>query len=120
MTIQFQEWNENAGIMTPGNFELKYPAITICPKVSTKYAITEQLGNFLDTSNLPDELLSLRESFFLCGSGLLKDMKNVHFLDYPAKEAKKYYEYDCIRKNKRKGCEVILHSFIICKYLASS
>ena len=113
LTTLVQEWEENAGIMTKGNFELKYPAITICPKVSTKYAIAEQLGNFLDQSNLPDELLFLRESFFLCGSGLLKDMKNVHFLDYPAKEAKKYYEYDCIRKNKRKGCEVILHSFII-------
>ena len=113
MTTLVQEWEENAGVMTKGNFELRYPAITICPKVSTKYAIAEQLGNFLDQSNLPDELLFLRESFFLCGSGLLKDMKNVHFLDYPTKKAKKYYEYYCLQKNEQKDCEVILHSFII-------
>ena len=33
LTIQFKDWDEDAGILTKGNFELKYPAITICPKV---------------------------------------------------------------------------------------
>ena len=107
LTFQVHDWQENAGILTKGKFELKYPAITICPKVSTKYAITEQLGNFLDQSNIPDPLLSLRESFFLCGSGLLGDMDNVHFLDVTSQKAMKYYEDNCLFKIKRKmGCEV--------------
>ena len=107
LTTLFQEWEESAGIMTRGNFVLNYPAITICPKVSNKYAITEQLGNFLDQSNIPDQLLSLRESFFLCGSGLLGDMDNVHFLDVTSQKAMKYYEDNCLFKIKRKmGCEV--------------
>ena len=114
LTNQFQDWEENAGIVTKGKFELKYPAITICPKVSTKYAIAEQLGNFLDPSNLPDELISLRESFFLCGTGLLADMGNVHFLDITPEKAKIYYEDHCFKKsnleNSFKRCKVILHS----------
>ena len=66
LTIQVQDWNENAGILTKGKFELKYPAITICPKISTKYAIAERLGNFIDPLKLPEELLSLRQEFFMC------------------------------------------------------
>ena len=114
LTTLVQEWEANAGIMTKGNFELEYPAITICPKVSTKYAIAERLGNFLDPLNLPDELLSLRERFFLCGSGLLKDMKKIHFLDITSEKANKYYEDQCLRKNRRKGCKVILYSVNQC------
>ena len=70
LTNQFQDWEQNAGVVTNSKFKLKYPAITICPTVSTKYAVAEVLGNFLDSSNLPDELISLRESFFLCTNGL--------------------------------------------------
>lgn len=100
-TSQFQDWEENPGMVTNKKIPLKYPAITICPKVSTKYAIAEVLGNFLDSSNLPDELLSLRESFFLCGSGLWSEMDNVHFLDMTSEKANKYYEDYCFHDNNQ-------------------
>ena len=35
--------------------ELNYPAITICSDVTTKYAIAEQFGNYLDPAELPKE-----------------------------------------------------------------
>ena len=112
LTNQFQDWEENAGIVTKGNFQLPYPAITICPKVSTKYAIAERLGNFLNPSKLPEELLSLRESFFLCGSGLFADMDHVHFLEVTPEKANKYYEDNCITRYDPEfgleSCKVIL------------
>ena len=61
--------------MIQGNIEttdLKYPAATICPKISTKYAIAERLGNYIDPLNLPEELLSLRHDFLTCAFGLSK------------------------------------------------
>ena len=70
LTVQFQDWEENAGVLTKRNFDLKYPAITICPKVSTKYAIVERLGNYIDPLNLPEKLLSLKEDVFLCATYL--------------------------------------------------
>ena len=51
--------------------ELKYPAVTICPKISTKYAIAERLGNYIDPGNLPKGLLSLQQEMFLCATGLM-------------------------------------------------
>ena len=120
LTTLFQEWEENAGIMTKGNFELKYPAITICPKVSTKYAIAEQLGNFLDESNLPKELLSLRESFFFCASGIFADMGNVHFLDITPEKANEYYEDHCNPNNKHNYCKVTNCILLIYLCMASS
>ena len=50
--------------------DLKYPAVTICPKISTKYAIAERLGNYIDPLKLPKELLSLRLDFLTCALGL--------------------------------------------------
>ena len=60
---------------------LKYPAVTICPKISTKYAIAERLGNYIDPLNLPEELLSLRHDFLTCASGLSK-RQGSDFMDY--------------------------------------
>ena len=60
--------------MIKGDFEttdLKYPAVTICPKISTKYAIAERLGNYIDPGNLPKGLLALQQELFLCTTGLM-------------------------------------------------
>ena len=51
--------------------DLKYPAVTICPKISTKYAIAERLGNYIDPGNLPKGLLALQQELFLCASGFM-------------------------------------------------
>ena len=51
--------------------ELKYPAVTICPKISTKYAIAERLGNYIDPENLPKGLEPLQQEMFLCATGLM-------------------------------------------------
>ena len=56
--------------MIQGNTEtidLKYPAVTICPKVSTKYGIAERLGNYIDPNDLPDKVLFLKKELFKCG-----------------------------------------------------
>ena len=45
---------------------MKFPAVTICPKVSFKYGIAERLGNYIDSSSLPEELLLMKNIFFKC------------------------------------------------------
>ena len=45
---------------------LGYPAVTICPKVSTKYGIAERLGNYIDPNNLPEKILTLKKELFKC------------------------------------------------------
>ena len=44
--------------------ELNYPAITICSDVTTKYAIAEQFGNYLDPAELPKEFEDLKATLF--------------------------------------------------------
>ena len=66
---------DGATVLVQGNSEkmnLKYPAVTVCPKVSTKYSIAERLGNLIDPMNLPEELLSLRQDFFMCAARFTK------------------------------------------------
>ena len=66
--ISMQLREDHASILLQGDLkstEMKYPAISICPKITSKYAIAERLGNFIDPMNMPDELLSLRQDFFL-------------------------------------------------------
>ena len=85
-------WGESPSVLTQGKIEttdLKYPAVTICPKVSTRYGIAERLGNYIDPLNLPKGLLSLRHDYFMCAIGLLK--KSLY--DSP----KEFYETKCIR-----------------------
>ena len=98
-------WEENASVMIKGHSkkaELKYPAVTICPKVSTKYAIAERLGNYIDPMNLPKELLALRHDFFMCATGLNKKISSF-------KTYNQWYSYFCggspLRRN---GCQVLL------------
>ena len=45
---------------------LKYPAVTICPTVSTKYGIAERLGNYIDPNKLPEKVLLLKKELFKC------------------------------------------------------
>ena len=85
-------WGESPSVLIQGNVEktvLKYPAVTLCPKVSTRYGIVERLGNYIDPLNLPKGLLSLRHDYFMCAIGLLK--KSLY--DSP----KEFYETKCIR-----------------------
>ena len=71
INLQFISWEESPSVMIQGKkTDLKYPAVTICPKVSTKYAIAERLGNFIDPLNLPEKLLALRQEAFMCATRL--------------------------------------------------
>ena len=69
ISVQFISFDENASVLIQGNseeIELKYPAITICPKVSTKYGIAERLANYIDPDQLPEKILPLKKEFFKC------------------------------------------------------
>ena len=67
---QFQTWEASPHIVTRANvqlFDLNYPAITLCSKGNSKYAIAERLGNYLNPeADLPEDLLDLRKEFALC------------------------------------------------------
>ena len=59
----------NASVLIQGDPEainFKNPAVTICPKVSTKYGIAERLGNYIDPNKLPEKALSLKREIFKC------------------------------------------------------
>ena len=78
ISLQFLSWEENPSILLQGNINeanIKYPAITICPKVAPIYAIAERLGNFIDPSNVPQELMSLRHDYFLSAIGILDKLE---------------------------------------------
>ena len=97
-------WGESPSVLIQGNVEktdLKYPAVTLCPKVSSRYGIAERLGNYIDPLNLPKELLFLRHEYFMCAIGLLKKYELYNSYGTP-KEA---YEDHCIHKRK-KPCKV--------------
>ena len=67
-------WDQNASVLIQGDpekMDLKYPAVTICPKVSTKYGIAERLANYIDPDLLPEKFLQLKNGFFTCGLGTL-------------------------------------------------
>ena len=70
--LQFIAFDENASVLIQGNseeIELKHPAITICPKVSSKHGIAEQLANYADPDKLPEKLWPLKKEFLKCGLG---------------------------------------------------
>ena len=78
-------WNEHASILIQGDSdstEIKSPAVTICPKVSTKHAIAERLGNYIDPMFLPEELVALRRAFLKCATGLNKEIPPPHYGDF--------------------------------------
>ena len=107
--ISMQLREDHASILLQGDIkstELKYPAISICSKITTKYAIAERLGNFIDPMNMPDELLSLRQDFFLRSLEItLPKSKTKDFY-------KNYYQTNCIEYTPMNGCQVEKYSRI--------
>ena len=84
--------------------DLKYPAVTICPKISTKYAIAERLGNYIDPWNLPKGLLELQQELFLCATGFMDGNGKS---DWGVTEYVNWYIEQCDSMTKRKdGCLV--------------
>ena len=66
---QFQLWSNNPTIVTKTNIELSdigFPAITVVPSGSTKYAIAERLGNYLDPENVPDDVSKMVNIYLKC------------------------------------------------------
>ena len=107
IALQFISFDENASVLIQGNIEttdLKYPAITLCPKVTTRWGIVERLGNYIDPLNLPKELLLLRHNSFMCATGFLKKISQYD----TSKEA---FKSECIPKysfgESRESCKVI-------------
>ena len=65
------DWGKNPTFKQKGNFylsNLKYPAMTLCSETSTKYAIVEQMGNYMDPENLPKEAISLLRKYKSCAN----------------------------------------------------
>ena len=108
-------WDDGASILIQGNsekLELKHPAFTICPKVSSKYAFAEKLGNLIDPMNLPEELLTLRHDFFLCAAGFSKKLRGSDSLS----SYKELYEWKC-NYMEQFGCEVLNNEYSFdCSY----
>ena len=93
-------WELNASVLIQGDtdaIDLKYPAVTICPKVSTKYGIAERLGNYIDPNNLPDKAMLLKREMFKCS------------LDSPSDIDKKYADIYFVENDSDSGCGKIQH-----------
>ena len=85
--------------------DLNYPAMTICPLGTTKYAIAERLGNYLDeNSDFLEKFPSLK-GITSCIIPLTSTDCRVNFLGY-----RSYYE-ECLKPRKKHshvpvGCKV--------------
>ena len=89
LKLQVLSWELNASVLIQGDtdaIDLKYPAVTICPKVSTKYGIAERLGNYIDPNNLPDKAMLLKREMFKCSldspSDIDKNYADIYFVEY--------------------------------------
>ena len=109
IVLQLFIWDENPAIIQKGNIELSelnYPAITICSKRSTKYAIVEQLGNYLNVDiELPENINNLLTNMLFCR---IRSSKDVFY-------SRKYYKDEACGSNKvpYQGCKVrILFNFV--------
>ena len=107
LSYQVISWNQSPSVLIQGNIEttdLKYPAVTLCPKVTTRWGIAERLGNYIDPLKLPKELLLLRHNSFMCATGFLKKISQHD----TSKEA---FKSDCIPKysigESSDSCKVI-------------
>ena len=100
ISVQFISFDENASVLIQGNseeIELKSPAITICPTVSTKYGIAERLANYIDPYQLPEKFLQLKNGFFTCGLGTLS----------PSELSKKYDDIAWVENDYSSGSNKI-------------
>ena len=113
---QFIIWSNNPLIIQKSDVELNeinYPAITICSQTSTRYAIAERLGNYIDPENMPEELLSLLERMKMCPLSCTLDANGTCFDSYPASLGshsffyRSYYIRNCNSADlDAKGCKV--------------
>ena len=74
---ELESWQETPSIMRYQQLklsEIQSPAITFCSPSSTKFAIAERLGNYLNAEhNIPDQFIKIREVLlknFLDGTSL--------------------------------------------------
>ena len=98
---QIRSWEENASIITKGHVDLsnlKYPAISICPQSITKYAITEELGNYLKADMfLPEFFAGVRKDLLMCATGMDEFVK---------KWERNTFNDTCKNEKPELGCEV--------------
>ena len=95
LKLQVLSWELNASVLIQGDIDaidLKFPAVTLCPKVSTKYGIAERLGNYIDPNNLPDKAMLLKREMFKCS------------LDSPLDIDKNYADVFFVENNPDSGC----------------
>ena len=62
---EVQSWQRNPSVVSNKNVKLSdipIPAVTFCSQSTTKFAIAERLGNYLNPDDdLPDELIEIRD-----------------------------------------------------------
>ena len=100
---QFQLWNENPWLTTKADVDLsqlQYPAITFCSDGSTKYAIAERLGNYMNH----EVSMNGSQNMSYLKMNLLRKILNIH--DFTVMAGKQTYESRC-RKERNKYCEVV-------------
>ena len=113
---QFFMWSENPLIIQKNDMELNeinYPAMTICSQTSTRYAIAERIGNYINPENIPKELLSLLDRMKMCTLNCTLDVNGTCFDSYPSNMGAQnflymnYYKANCESSNSDvKGCKV--------------
>ena len=100
---QFKLWNESPWLTTRAHVhlsQLQYPAITFCSDGSTKYAIAERLGNYINH----EVSMNGSQNMSYLKMNLLRKILNIH--DFTVMAGKQTYESRC-RKERNKYCEVV-------------
>ena len=115
---QFIIWSENPLTIFKSTVELdeiNYPAITLCSQTSTRYAIAERLGNYIDPENMPKELISLFKRLRMCPFNCTLNANGRCFDSYPDNPGaaafyfRNYYTSNCLSADlDAKGCKVKL------------
>ena len=84
LIYETQSWQGAPSVIRWQNLnlsEIQSPAITFCSQTSTKFAIAEQLGNYLNADyGLPDQFLEIREvllKYMLEGSSFTGVAKSI-------------------------------------------
>ena len=89
---------ESAKVSIEDPVKYPYPAISICPQSITKYAITEELGNYLRPDmDLPELFATLRKDLLICATGMDKFFK---------KWERNTYNETCNSGKPKLGCKV--------------
>ena len=87
LSSELESWQEIPSIIRYQQLklsEIQSPAITFCPHGSTKFAIAERLGNYLNSeSSLPDQLLEVRKMMLKQILGTFLPILNVPIKDVP-------------------------------------